>query len=63
MFNWYSEYLLVRARQREIVRAAESRQLLADGGDLRRSPRKQKRPRGESAISLRVLPSSTLRAE
>jgi hypothetical protein len=48
MFNWYSEYLLIRVRQREMVRAAESRQLLADGSDLRRSPRKQKRPRGES---------------
>ncbi len=47
MFNWYSEYLLIQARQREVNRAAENRLRLAARGDSPRS-----RPRVESISQL-----------
>ena len=43
MPDWYSEFLLSRARLREIACMAEGRRRLADSGLIRR---KQKGPRG-----------------
>jgi hypothetical protein len=37
MINWYSEYLLSLARQREAACAAESRRRLAESRDRRQS--------------------------
>jgi hypothetical protein len=52
MFNWYSEYLLIRARQREVERAAQSRQRLAEGRDSLRPRRKPERPRSGAAFAM-----------
>ncbi len=50
MFNWYSEYLLIRARQLEVNRAAENRLRLAERRDSPRSRRKPDRRRGGAAL-------------
>ncbi len=59
MFDWYSEYLLSRIRQRDLAATAELRRLIAEGNAGRRS-RKALEGRPGRRASLRYRLGSVL---